>query len=517
MDKAEQREFQIDDWTIAELQSLFDNPADENELHARSVTAIESATKKGDIALAQFLRGAVTKLRNAASDPVWTTQLSATAAAALGNEYYPNGIQTVAVTGPSRGNTTKVLTNEEISNTRAPAERGALNQQTVFSSQANQGTINPILRQEFERILVVDSRYRPLVFPHPRNAYAPTSTTNFHANLSEVLHNVISLRLQSITVPRVWNNFSGAIGNTVIGVSITPEDEEMVLWFYVDNTYFDPPQTTALSLLPFASNQADASLLFSIDSAINRVKLELQSATATGPCKLVVYTTDMPSAPGVTCRMNSTISCNLATSLGFAGLETNTPSATDPNSLIVYGGLFVADGAGFNSSVQADMPMDLHPLRYFIVVLDDFNSNRINNSLVGIAGTETKIRPPLSMPIGDSCSGGYYIGTTPRSRTQSQLYSANAKLQSVDLPDASNDKPSPSNVLALCPAPGKGVTFGEILTLTGTGVNSTDRAYFGPVDLQKIHVKLLDNAGNYVDLQGRNWSMSLVVTQLYQY
>ena len=213
--------------------------------------------------------------------------------------------------------------------------------------------------------------------------------------------------------------------------------------------------------------------------------------------------------------MTSTINCNLATSLGFAGLETNTTaSSTDPNLFIVYGGLFAADGGGSTSSVQAGMPIDLHPLRYFLVVLDDFNTNRINNSLVGIAGTETKIRPPLSIPLGSSC---HYTGTTPRSRTQSQLYSANAKLQSIDPTDASNNEPCPGNVLALCPAPGKGVTFGEILTLTGTGVNSTDRAYFGPVDLQKIHVKLLDNAGNYVDLQGRNWSMSLVVTQLYQY
>ena len=212
MGKAEQREFQLDDWTIEELQSLFDNPANENDLHTRSVTAIESATKKGDIALAKFLRGAVTKLRSNASDPVWATQLSATTAAALGNEYYPNDVQTVSVTGPSRGNTTKVLTNEEIKNTRAPAERGALNQQTVFSSEANQGTINPILRQEFERILVVDSRYRPIIFPHPRNAYAPSSTTNFHANLSEVLSNVVSLRLQSITVPRVWITLVGQLG-----------------------------------------------------------------------------------------------------------------------------------------------------------------------------------------------------------------------------------------------------------------------------------------------------------------
>ena len=515
MDKAEQREFHIDDWTIEELQSLFDDPAGENQLHTRSTAAIESATKKGDIALARFLRGAVAKLRRSAADPVWTTQLSAAAAAALGEQYYPNGVQTVAVTGPARGNTVKILTNEEIGNTRAPAERGALNQQTIFSSEANQGTINPILRQEFERILVVDSKYRPAILPHPKGVYSLSSTTNYHANLSEVLHNVVSLKLQSITVPRVWDNFSDAVGNTVIGVSSIVEGTETISWFWVPNTYFDPAQpewATLPSLHKFDASQ-DCDLTLSKDNSTHLLKLELQCGPEYHSHRLVVFASDMPPAPSSACRMNSTINGNLAASLGFGAVETSAvPSSTDLHSFIVYGQPFGPGGV-----ITADMPLDLHPLRYFLVILDDFNTNRINNSLVGLAGAETKIQPPASGFRQGSPASCPYVATDPRTRTQSQLYSANARLQSVDMPDASNSEPCPSNVLALCPVPGKAVKFGEMLTLTGTSVNSTGRMYFGPIDLQKIHVKLLDNAGNYVDLQGRDWSMSLVVTQLYQY
>ena len=524
MEKAEQREFQIDDWSVKDLQSLFDDPTSEKQLQTRATVAIENAAKQGDTALASFLRRAVTKLRSSSvgtrNDPTWTTQLSAAAAAAMGSEYYPDAGRNVTVTGPARDNTTKILTNEEIKNTRAPAERGALNQQTVFSSEANQGTINPILRQEYERILVVDSKYRPTIFPHPQHPRTASSTTNFHANVSEVLHNVVSLKLQSITIPRVWNNFSSAIGNTVIGVCVTTAGKhDTVLWYYVDNQYFNPEYTVpvpvqTLCIMPFdRMNKYSFGLrMKSIDPESRKVELEIECPD--GDCteltfKLVVFASDMPAHPHESCRTNATVNGNLATSLGFAGLE-SSPDPKDANSFIIYGksfssGLLTATG---------DMPLDPHPLRYFLVVLDDFNTNRINNSLVGIAGADSKIPPPLSLPVEIIDGGCHY---NPTNKTRTQLYAANVKLHSLDIADTSNSEPCPSNVLALCPVPGKQGTFGEILTLTGTGVNSTERAYFGPIDLQKIHVKLLDNAGNYVDLQGRNWSMSLIVTQLYQY
>ena len=105
-------------------------------------------------------------------------------------------------------------------------------------------------------------------------------------------------------------------------------------------------------------------------------------------------------------------------------------------------------------------------------------------SLVGIAGTETKIQPPLSVPFKPNSKPCQYDTTIPRSRTRSELYSADVKLQSLAANGTVNYEPCPSNVLALCPVPGQGI-YGEMLTLTGTGVNSTTRDYFGPVDLQK--------------------------------
>ena len=381
MNKAKDREFQIDDWTLEELRHLFDEPVDETQLHKRSTAAIESATKKGDDALASFLRRAVAKLQNAqvwsVDNPVWGTQLTTATASALGNEYYPGDTPLLTVTGPSRENTTKVLTNEEIKNTRAPAERGALNQQTVFSSDANQGTINPILRQEFQRILVVDSQYRPISFPHPKNVHSPSSTTNFHANLSEPLNNVVSLKLQSITVPRAWNNFSPAIGNTVIGLSVTQHgtNDEVIYWYSVSAQYAladlvdFAPAPTGLTPLPPTSTSHPQLHVSRVDGKT------VLTAEDTGASKVVLFSSDMPSEEEA-CRTNSTPNCNLATSLGFAPVSTSTP-------FIIYGPTFAMDPVDSMLKATAQMPIDLHPIRYFVVVLDDFNTNRINKKPSG--------------------------------------------------------------------------------------------------------------------------------------
>jgi hypothetical protein len=54
-------------------------------------------------------------------------------------------------------------------------------------------------------------------------------------------------------------------------------------------------------------------------------------------------------------------------------------------------------------------------------------------------------------------------------------------------------------------------------TVYGTNVALNERRYFGPVNISKLKIRLMDDKGNTVNLNGANWSMSLQVTELYQY
>ena len=55
-------------------------------------------------------------------------------------------------------------------------------------------------------------------------------------------------------------------------------------------------------------------------------------------------------------------------------------------------------------------------------------------------------------------------------------------------------------------------------TITIGNRNITEkRVYFGPITLEKLRIKLIDNRGNIVNLHGNNWSFTLAAEILYQY
>ena len=43
------------------------------------------------------------------------------------------------------------------------------------------------------------------------------------------------------------------------------------------------------------------------------------------------------------------------------------------------------------------------------------------------------------------------------------------------------------------------------------------RTYFGPVNVDRMHVRLLDDKGNQLNLNGLDWCVTLICDCLYQY
>ena len=78
--------------------------------------------------------------------------------------------------------------------------------------------------------------------------------------------------------------------------------------------------------------------------------------------------------------------------------------------------------------------------------------------------------------------------------------------------------PSDSDILAKITLPSLDYSkFGKFIPDNGGSLQLNSRAYFGPVDLDRFTIKLIDNNGNLVNLNNRDWSFTLRVEQLYQY
>ena len=60
-----------------------------------------------------------------------------------------------------------------------------------------------------------------------------------------------------------------------------------------------------------------------------------------------------------------------------------------------------------------------------------------------------------------------------------------------------------------------GLKQGEVFTEYGGTLQDNDRKYFGPVNITKLRIQLLNDHGDVINLNGNNWSFSLVFEYLY--
>ena len=82
--------------------------------------------------------------------------------------------------------------------------------------------------------------------------------------------------------------------------------------------------------------------------------------------------------------------------------------------------------------------------------------------------------------------------------------------------DLVNSGPFIKDMFALLPVKASGATAGTIYVEFGGTLQQQERIYFGPVNIRRIAVKLINDKGDVVDLNGANWSFQLVCEQLYQ-
>ena len=72
------------------------------------------------------------------------------------------------------------------------------------------------------------------------------------------------------------------------------------------------------------------------------------------------------------------------------------------------------------------------------------------------------------------------------------------------------------DIFGIIPVKTAGMSIGSVYVEFGGTLQQQQRLYFGPVNIHRMTIKLLNDRGNMVDLNGANWSFSLVCEQLYK-
>jgi hypothetical protein len=159
---------------------------------------------------------------------------------------------------------------------------------------------------------------------------------------------------------------------------------------------------------------------------------------------------------------------------------------------------------------------------YFLIMLDDYVQNHLNDGLVTITNQETIINPGPYIYICDPVTKQQVaVPADYRSPgvtyTSQELYSFNRQVQSQSVKLKSYSKgPFVQDMFGIIPVKTSGMPIGSVYVEFGGTLQNQQRLYFGPVNIHRMTIKLLNDRGNMVDLNNANWSFSFVCEQLYK-
>jgi hypothetical protein len=185
-----------------------------------------------------------------------------------------------------------------------------------------------------------------------------------------------------------------------------------------------------------------------------------------------------------------------------------------------YRSVFLYNANTGKLSITGDTTVSVNIYNYFMIILDDFNQNHLNDGLITITNRDTSMPLPSytskSYIQCDMTSGTKYIdgvSSTVASNklTANQIYSANQKMIS------NSGKTSKlysaglyaKDMIALLPN-----TNNEI-NQSDSYLKTQERSYFGPVCLSRMKIQLVNDRGSIVDLNGSEWSFVMTAEVLY--
>lgn len=565
-------DYNVDNYTITELLTILDleDPTSE-EITVSTDEYIEQFSNEGQQDLSTFFEDMQTKLLQ------YMEELETSGEA---EEYDANEEQTEEWMEnqalPQDDSVQQDKTTDRVQkidvyeNNHVPMKREQLGVNNNFNLPVAQDSLNPNLTNITTRFINIDSQFR-----QPAGG-SESLSTNYTMDLSDHLTNVLSLSLYSIQIPYSWYVIDYIYGNTcfwltngddnTFTISVAPGN-------YTPAQFCDTLNNSFVSSGFTYGGESPNPAITTFN--VNNGKIKLNLTGWIDPNKIPIKTITQ-----YTDTFNATTDAYF-TFFDLSGLKSCYDTGTYACSASGRGQTF--DGTlgwlmGFRLPMQALFTdgniarsvINLYGTKYFIIVLDDFNQNRINNGLVSI----TELSKSLAIPSYYNTSQPYICSSSttsltqlfdlnalgqlsntspeeaallglnqdnlfnslldkidltganvqeilpsaPRTLTQAQIYTVNEiiKNRSKTISFRSN-APTNSDVFAIIPIKYGSMSTGQLYTELSGQFQDNKRIYFGPVDIDRLSIQLLNDKGNVVDLNGVDWSITILAELLYQY
>jgi hypothetical protein len=433
------------------------------------------------------------------------------------NQYLKQGDKVQASKPADRTNKIQVLQG----NQHMPTKREKLGVNDSYVVPVTQGTLNPNLKNTVTRLVNLDSQYRQIITPNSENPLGPASPTNYTIDLTENLTNVLSIKLNSVQIPYAWYALDYTSGTNVLFYKLT--SAATYTPFVVEPGNYTPSQLQAYMALQVPFNGTPFTIAYNANSG----KMTITNTSASNYDVLFFAPNySIPVTPALmTPEINDAIAAsklnsNLGWLMGYRGTNQVPPV---PNQLLYRVQPVVSAPA---NAIVTEAVADTYGPKYLILVLDDYNQNHLNKGLVTIATNDTRLSLPsyFNPGIAVNCDASgtpnnpTYVQSAPRQLTQAQLYTINAINQNRN--NTTTDRytgPTTTDVLALIPVKTFSMLPGQPYIEFGSALQTNERVYFGPVNIERMKIQLIDDKGNILNMHGNDWSFTIISTHLYEY
>lgn len=427
----------------------------------------------------------------------------------------------------------------------APMKQEQIATTDTFDLPVKQDSLNPNLKNTTMRFINLDSQFRQYT------SGVDSTSTDYTLDLSDTLKNALKLRLYSYQIPSSWYAIDSAYGNTCFWVVFDISGNSTAITVSIPSGNYN--QTSFVTQLNKSFQDAgitrdnDNDTVYYNESN-GKITINLHKGRYTPiignsvpfdkNTQIIFYDFTGTLQCGNTCKSSSNHYFNntLGWIMGFKLPYVYLDSSGNTGTAI----------------------LDLNGPKYLILVIDDYNQNRVNNSIVSIAQNSNTLKMPsyysndipytcltpsqtgnnltelvtevsIEQPDNGLLIAGKYkeeytstqvvLPSAPRTLTNAQLYTINSiNGNNNNLTNYLSKAPTSSDILGIIPIKTSvGVPTGSLLVEFSGSLQDNSRTYFGPVNIDRMSVKLLDDKGNVLNLNGNDWCVTLICECLYQY
>lgn len=324
------------------------------------------------------------------------------------------------------------------------------------------GELNPLNTRVITKCLNIDTRFRDDLYS--------AQASDITIKLPEKFSKVVSMQLTSIELPVCFYGISKENGNNFFYMAVKYTDPSNTL--FTDNTPTELGTDENGNIINFVEqvfelpvgNYNAPDFIDSINNTICPVDVvgdPLNPANIFSYIKFKIDITTSGSGTGkVTAYTTGLFASNITEFiLDFARDNDGNPSTVDVSTRIGWNMGYIYPKYSGDVAYTADTIVEPARIRYIYLVVDDFNNN-VNNYFVSVFSKHA-MSPNILARI--SIRGSYF----------------------------------------------------SLIMDTDHKVISEPRTYFGPVDIQKLRVKLIDEYGRPIHMNNSNFSFSITLKMLY--